>query len=82
MRIFRLDVGQTLKPGYYWARNGNWEIIFVYGDGIVDARGNVQSLGMSELYRRCELAGPIEPPDDLESHQRWAMSQRDSGVPR
>ncbi len=78
MRIFRLDVGQSLKPGYYWARNGDWEIIFVYSDGLVDARGAIQNVYNSDLYRHLDLAGPIEPPDDLDRHCQWAAGLRNS----
>ena len=66
---------KALQPGYYWCKNGNWEIIFIRSDGLVDARGAVQSLDMSDVFRNCDLSGPILPPDDIERHQSWARKE-------
>ena len=77
--VFRVKQGETLRPGYYWCRTGNWELIFIYLDGKVDSRATVHSGASADLFLSCDLAGPVEPPDDIGSHRAWCMRARTAG---
>src|ERR1700693_5647378 len=77
--VFRAGGTETLRPGDYWCRTGNWELIFIYFDGKVDARATVHSGASADFFLSCDLAGPIEPPDDVGSHRAWCMRARTRG---